>query len=47
MHSTREKKSLGSLIVMNELMVQELKKEEQYKYLGQDESIGYHGPLGE
>ena len=30
---------------MNGLMVQELKEEEQYKYLGQDESVGYHGPL--
>ena len=29
---------------MNRLTVQELKEEEQYKYLGQDESVGYHGP---
>ena len=40
-----KRKSLGSSIVMNGLMVQELKEEEQYKSLGQDESIGYHGPL--
>ena len=44
-HSTREMKSLGSSIVMNGLMVQELKEEEQYKYLRQDESVGYHGPF--
>ena len=31
-----KRKSLGSSIVMNGLMVQELKEEEQYKYLGQD-----------
>ena len=30
---------------MNGLTVQELKEEEQYKYLGKDESIGYHRPL--
>ena len=39
-----KRKSVGSSIVMNELMVQELKEEEQYKYLGQDESVGYCGP---
>ena len=40
-----KRKSLGSSIVMNGLTVQELKEEEQYKYLGQDESVGYHRPL--
>ena len=38
-------KSLGSSIVMNGLTVQELKEKQQYKYLGQDESIGNHGSL--
>ena len=43
----RKKKCLGNSIVMNGLTVQELKEEEQYKYLGQDESVEYHGPLNE
>ena len=30
---------------INGLKVRELKDEEEYKYLGQDESVGYNGPL--
>ena len=40
-----KKKCLGSSIQINGLTIQELKEGEQYKYLGQDESVGYHGPL--
>ena len=39
------KKCLGSSIQINGLTIQELKEGEQYKYLGKDESVGYHGPL--
>ena len=39
------KKCLGSSIQINGLTIQELKEGEQYKYLGQDESVGHHGPL--
>ena len=40
-----KKKCLGSSIQINGLTIQELKEGEQYKYLSQDESVGYHGPL--
>ena len=40
-----KKKCLESSIQINGLTIQELKEGEQYKYLGQDESVGYHGPL--
>ena len=41
-----KKKCLGSSIQINGLTIQELKEGEQYKlYLGQDESVAYHGPL--
>ena len=40
-----KKKCLGSSIQINGLTIQDLKEGEQYKYLGQDESVGYHGPL--
>ena len=40
-----KKKFLRSSIQINGLTIQELKECEQYKYLGQDESVGYHGPL--
>ena len=36
-----KKKCLGSSIQINGLTIQELKEGEQYKYLGQDESVGY------
>ena len=38
-------KSLGSNIEINGLSVRELKDGEQYTYLGQDESVGFDGPL--
>ena len=41
----RKRRSLGSSIKINGLTIQELKDEDQYRYLGQDESVGYHGPL--
>ena len=33
------------VIVMNEVMIKPLKDGDSYKYLGQDENIGYVGPL--
>ena len=40
-----KKKCLGNSIQINGLTIQELKEGEQYKYLSQDESVGYHWPL--
>ena len=38
-------KSGNGPIEINGLKVRKLKDEEEYKYLGQDESVGYNGPL--
>ena len=40
-----KRKSLGSNIEINGLSVRELEDGEQYIYLGQDESVGFDGPL--
>ena len=40
-----KRKSLGSNVEINGLSVRELKDGEQYTYLGQDESVGFDGPL--
>ena len=40
-----KRKSGNGPIEINGLKVRELKDEEEYKYLGQDESVGYNGPL--
>ena len=40
-----KRKSLGSNIEINGLSVRELEDGEQYTYLGQDESVGFDGPL--
>ena len=40
-----KRKSLGRNIEINGLSVRELKEGEQYTYLGQDESVGFDGPL--
>ena len=42
---SRKRKSGNGPIEINGLKVRELKDEEEYKYLGQDESVGYSGPL--
>ena len=45
MRSPRERNSLGISIKINGLTIHELKDRDKYRYLGQDESVGYHGPL--
>ena len=40
-----KRKSLGQTIEINGLRVKELQEEELYTYLGQDEAVGYNGPL--
>ena len=40
-----KKKTQGESIKMNEVTVKELEEGESYRYLGQDESIGYEGKL--
>ena len=40
-----KRKTLGQSIKINNLTVQELKDETLYTYLGQDEAVGYNGPL--
>ena len=40
-----KRKSGNGPIEINGSKVRELKDEEEYKYLGQDESVGYNGPL--
>lgn len=40
-----KRKSLGHSIKINNVTIKELKAGETYKYLGQEESIGYDGPL--
>ena len=40
-----KKKSLEKSIVMNGVMIRELEEGEPYRYLGQDETIGYDGKL--
>ena len=42
---TYGRKSGKGPIEINGLKVRELKDQEEYKYLGQDESVGYNGPL--
>ena len=41
----RKRKTLGQSIKINNLTIQELKDETLYTYLGQDEAVGYNGPL--
>ena len=45
MHRTRKGKSPGKSTVMNGITIHELEEGEPYKYLGQDETIGYDGKL--
>ena len=40
-----KRKSLGQTIEINGLRVKELQEEQLYTYLGQDEAVGYNGPL--
>ena len=40
-----KKKSLGKSIVMNGVTIRELEERKPYRYLGQDETIGYDGKL--
>ena len=40
-----KRKSPGQMIEINGLRVKELQEEELYTYLGQDEAVGYNGPL--
>ena len=40
-----KRKSLGQTIEINGLRVKELQEEELYTFLGQDEAVGYNGPL--
>ena len=40
-----KRKTLGEKITIPNESVQELKEDETYKYLGQDESIGNDGPI--
>ena len=40
-----KRKSVGQTIETNGLRVKELQEEELYTYLGQDEAVGYNGPL--
>ena len=46
MYIEREKrKSLGEMININGVEIKELEEGDMYKYLGQDESVGYNGPV--
>ena len=38
-------KSLGEQLIMNNIRLNELPEGDTYKYLGQDESVGYNGQL--
>ena len=40
-----KRKSQGNSIKINGLTIQELKDGDHSRYLGQDESVRYHGPL--
>ena len=40
-----KRKSLGETISIHDDPIKELKEDETYKYLGQDEAIGYDGPI--
>ena len=44
-HGLMDSCSLGQTIEINGLRVKELQEEEFYTYLGQDEAVGYNGPL--
>ena len=39
-----KRKSLGEMININGVEIKELEEGDTYKYLGQDESVGYDGP---
>ena len=41
----RKKKSLGKSYIMNGVTIRDLEEGEPYRYLGQDETIGYDGKL--
>ena len=40
-----KQKSLDRNLSINDIIIKELKENEKYKYLGQDESVKYDGPL--
>ena len=40
-----KRKSLGEMININGVEIKELEEGDTYKYLGQDESVGYDGPI--
>ena len=40
-----KRKSLGEMININGVKIKELEEGDTYKYLGQDESVGYDGPI--
>ena len=41
----RKRKQLGENITVNNIAIGELKQDDTYKYLGQDEAVTYDGPL--
>ena len=45
LHWKWQEKKRGQTIEINGLRVKELQEEELYTYLGQDEAVGYNGPL--
>ena len=40
-----KRKQLGENITVNNIAIEELKQDDTYKYLGQDEAVTYNGPL--
>ena len=40
-----KRKSLGEMININGVEIKELEEGDTYKYLGQDESVGYDGSI--
>ena len=40
-----KRKQLGENITVNNIAIEELKQDDTYKYLGQDEALNYNGPL--
>ena len=40
-----KRKQLRENITVNNIAIEELKQDDTYKYLGQDETVTYNGPL--
>ena len=40
-----QRKRLGETINVNDVEIKELEEGDTYKYLGQDESVAYNGPI--